>query len=64
MLVAALYVPGDLRENGLPAAQFVLVVNFLGFVGSGWHTTGDAILANTAAAMAREQRQAAREAFA
>jgi hypothetical protein len=45
-------------------APTVLVVNFLEFVGSGWHTTGDAILANTAAAMAREQRQAAREALA
>jgi hypothetical protein len=45
-------------------APTVLVVNFLEFVGAGWHTTGDAILANTAAAMAREQRQAAREALA
>lgn len=34
-----------------------LVVNFLQFVGSGWHNTGDAMLANTAAAMAREQRR-------
>ena len=39
----------------------VLVVNFLEFVGSGWHTTGDAMLANTAAAKAREQRRTARE---
>ena len=31
-----------------------LVVNFLQFVGAGWHTTGDALLANTAAARARE----------
>jgi hypothetical protein len=31
------------------------------YVGIGWHTTADAILANTAAAMAREKRQAARD---
>ena len=39
----------------------MLVVNFLEFVGAGWHTTGDAILANTAAARAREQQRVARE---
>ncbi|MBG0568086.1 replication initiator [Actinoplanes aureus] len=38
-----------------------LVVNFLQFVGAGWHTTADAMLANTSAAMAREHQQAARE---
>ncbi len=42
----------------------VLVVNFLDFVGAGWHTTGDAMLANTAAARAREQRRTAREELA
>ena len=31
----------------------------LTYVGIGWHTTADALLANTAAAMAREKRQAA-----
>jgi hypothetical protein len=36
-----------------------LVVNFLQFVGAGWHTTADALLANTSAAMAREHQQAA-----
>ena len=39
----------------------MLVVNFLDFVGAGWHTTGDALLANTAAAKAREQRRVALE---
>ena len=39
----------------------VLVVNFLQFVGAGWHTAGDALLANTAAAMARERQRVARE---
>jgi hypothetical protein len=36
-----------------------LVVNFLQFVGAGWHTTADALLANTSAAMAREHQEAA-----
>ena len=36
------------------------VLTELTFVGIGWHTTADAVLANTAAAMAREKRQAAR----
>jgi hypothetical protein len=41
----------------------VLVVNFLDFIGAGWLTNGDAILANTSAAMARERREAARDAL-
>jgi hypothetical protein len=44
------------------AVPTVLVVNFLEFVGAGWHTTGDALLASTAADMARRRREAAREA--
>ena len=36
------------------------VLTELTFVGIGWHTTADAVLANTAAAMARGRRQAAR----
>jgi hypothetical protein len=40
-----------------------LVVNFLEFVGAGWQTPADAMLANTSAAMAREHQQAAREAL-
>ena len=39
-----------------------LVVNTLSFAGIGWHTTGDAMLANTSAAMARERRRIEREA--
>ena len=38
-----------------------LVVNFLQFVGSGWRTNADAMLANTSAQLAREHQQAARE---
>jgi hypothetical protein len=49
-------------ETAAPQAEpTTLVVNFLEFVGSGWHTTADAMLANTSAAMAREHQQAARE---
>ncbi len=52
-------------EQTQPAEQpTVLLVNFLDFVGAGWHTTGDAMLANTAAAKAREQRRVAREELA
>jgi hypothetical protein len=34
------------------------------YVGAGWHTTGDALLANTSAAMAREMRRVARDELA
>ncbi len=37
------------------------VLTELTYVGIGWHTTADALLANTAAAMARERRLAARD---
>jgi hypothetical protein len=40
-----------------------LVVNFLGFVGAGWQTPADAMLANTSATMAREHQQIARDAL-
>ena len=38
-----------------------ILVGYLTYVGAGWHTTGDALLADTAAATARERRQAARD---
>jgi hypothetical protein len=38
-----------------------VVIASLAFAGIGWHTTADALLANTAAANAREHRLAARE---
>nr|WP_242624841.1 replication initiator [Krasilnikovia cinnamomea] len=38
-----------------------LVVNFLAFVGAGWKTPADAMLANTSAALAREHQRTARE---
>jgi hypothetical protein len=45
------------------AEPTTLVVNFLAFVGAGWQTPADAMLANTSAAMAREHEQIAREAL-
>ncbi|PWR12494.1 plasmid replication initiator protein [Micromonospora sicca] len=54
--------------SGSPAAQVdedtTLIVGTLTFAGVGWHTTGDALLANTAAAMARERRTTGREELA
>ncbi|MFU8873578.1 plasmid replication initiator protein, partial [Micromonospora sp. SL4-19] len=41
-----------------------LIVGTLTFAGVGWHTTGDALLANTAAAMAKERRTTGREELA
>lgn len=41
-----------------------LIVGTLTFAGVGWHTTGDALLANTAAALARERRTTGREELA
>ena len=48
-------------NSDTPAPETTLVVSFLTFGGAGWHTTGDALLANTAAAMARERHRAGRE---
>ncbi|HEX8345164.1 MAG TPA: replication initiator [Actinoplanes sp.] len=51
-------------EQADPTAEpTTLVVNFLQFVGAGWQTPADAMLANTSAAMAREHQQTAREAL-
>ena len=44
--------------------ETTLVVGALTFAGVGWHTTGDALLANTAAAMARARHQTGREELA
>jgi hypothetical protein len=41
-----------------------IVINNFAYAGIGWHTTGDALLANTSAAMARERRRANKEARA
>jgi hypothetical protein len=48
-------------DSDAPPPETTLVVNFLTFAGAGWHTTGDALLANTSAALARERHRASRE---
>ncbi|TMR91531.1 plasmid replication initiator protein [Nonomuraea basaltis] len=44
--------------------EITLVIGFLTYAGTGWHTTGDQLLANTAAAQARERIRAGREELA
>jgi hypothetical protein len=44
--------------------ETTLVIGFLTYAGTGWHTTGDQLLANTAAAQARERTRAGREELA
>ncbi|PZM93006.1 MAG: plasmid replication initiator protein, partial [Actinobacteria bacterium] len=41
-----------------------LIISALAYIGAGWRTLGDALLANTAAALARERHQIAREELA
>jgi hypothetical protein len=45
-------------------AGTTLVLNWLTFTGTGWHTTADALLANTAADQARKRREAGRDELA
>ncbi len=52
----------DTTDGQPPEQDTTLVVNFLQFAGAGWHTTGDALLANASAAMAREHPCAVLEA--
>ncbi|HEY3008753.1 MAG TPA: replication initiator [Micromonosporaceae bacterium] len=56
--------PGSIRTADHLGEETTLVVGALTFAGIGWHTTGDALLANTAAAMARARQRAAREELA
>ncbi|WP_446216278.1 replication initiator [Micromonospora sp. IBHARD004] len=55
--------PGSLRADHLDD-DTTLIVGTLTFAGVGWHTLGDALLANTAAALARERRTTGREELA
>jgi hypothetical protein len=41
--------------------ETTLIIGAFSYAGSGWRTTGDAMLANTAAALAREREQVGRE---
>ena len=49
------------RDQADTDEQTILVIGHLTYTGTGWHTTGDALLANTAAAIARERQAIARE---
>ncbi len=56
---------GPGREATTPdSAPTTLVVNFLQFVGAGWHTTADAMLANTSATLARDHHTTAQQKLA
>ncbi|HWB38124.1 MAG TPA: replication initiator, partial [Rugosimonospora sp.] len=53
--------PGTVRAADHTDEETTLVIGALTFAGAGWHNTGDAVLANTSAAMARARAQAARD---
>jgi hypothetical protein len=53
-----------IRDAGDADGETALVLNRLTYTGTGWHTTADALLANTAADQARKRRQAGREELA
>ena len=48
----------------LDAVDQAVIVGVLTFAGVGWHTTGDAMLANTSAALARDRHRTGREELA
>ncbi|MEQ7009383.1 replication initiator [Actinopolymorpha sp. B17G11] len=48
------------RQEHLEENEHIETIAELVYAGTGWHTTGDALLANTAAALAREHRYTAR----
>jgi hypothetical protein len=50
------------RQDNFDTETTIIVVR-LSYAGSGWHTFGDALLANTAADQARKRREAARDAI-
>jgi hypothetical protein len=49
---------GPQPDARAPEQETTLVVNFLQFVGAGWKTPADAMLANTSAALARDHETA------
>ena len=57
-------VEGHRLADELDGEQTTLLVGTLTFAGTGWHTTGDALLARTAAAQARERHRAGRDELA
>jgi hypothetical protein len=56
--------PGTIRTADHLNEETTLIVGTLTFAGVGWHTTGDALLANTAADQARSRQATGREELA
>jgi len=52
---------GTIRTADHTEEDTTLIIGDLRYVGTGWKTTGDAFLANTAADLARRRREAGRE---
>jgi len=52
---------GPIRTADHTDDETILIVGTFSFAGTGWKTTGDALLANTAADQARRRREAGRE---
>ncbi|MFI5491361.1 replication initiator [Actinoplanes sp. NPDC051859] len=61
---AATEEPGTVRAANHLGKETTLLVGTLTFAGTGWHTNGDALLANTAAAMARARHDTGRDELA
>jgi hypothetical protein len=55
---------GVIRTIDHSGEETTLIVGTLAFAAIGWRTTGDALLANTAAALARERQRVGREELA
>jgi hypothetical protein len=55
---------GPIRTADHTGDETILVVGTFTYAGTGWRTTGDALLANTAADQARKRRQAGRDQLA
>ena len=55
---------GPIRTADHAEDETILVIGTLTYAGTGWKTSGDALLANTAADQARKRRQARRDQLA
>ena len=55
---------GPIRTADHADEETILIVGTFSFAGTGWKTSGDALLANTAADQARKRRQAGRDELA
>jgi hypothetical protein len=55
---------GPIRTADHTGDETILIVGSFTYAGTGWKTTGDALLANTAADQARKRRQAGRDQLA